>query len=225
MDGILMNSHLANILREAAGSLEINLSDHEMILFSTYYKELLAWNNTFNLVSVKSALDIPVKHFIDSLTPLSLIANKKTKLLDIGSGAGFPGLPMKIARPSLDVFLLESSRKKTSFLKHIIRTLNLQDVTVIHDRVEHLMHINAYKEHFDVVISRAAFKLPDLLRQGSFFLANGGFVFAMKGKNVENELQEAKEISDFPLIFCHDISLPVLGDLRKILVFKKRVAH
>jgi 16S rRNA (guanine527-N7)-methyltransferase len=216
-----MENHLAKSLQEAAGSMGITLTDREITMFSIYYQELLSWNKTFNLVSVKSTLDIPIKHFIDSLTPLFLISNTRTSLLDIGSGAGFPGLPMKIVRPSLEIFLLESSRKKTSFLKHIIRTLNLQDITVLHNRVELLMQNDAYKERFNIVISRAAFKLPDLLRQGSFFLATGGCVVAMKGRNVENELKDVSAMADFSLIFCHDIPLPILGDLRKILVFKK----
>jgi 16S rRNA (guanine527-N7)-methyltransferase len=216
-----MEKHLEKILLEAAWSMGIKLSSEEITMFSIYYQELLSWNKKFNLVSVKSFLDIPIKHFIDSLTPLSLFSN--AKILDIGSGAGFPGLPMKIVRPSLEIFLLESSRKKTSFLKHIIRTLNLNNITVLHDRVEHLMKNDDYKERFEIVISRAAFKLPDLLHQGSFFLANGGLVVAMKARNVENELKDASAIPGFSLILCHDIPLPVLSDLRKIMVFKKEV--
>ena len=199
------------------------LNDRQLLLFSTYYRELLVWNEKINLVSAKSPLDIPVKHFIDSLTPLPFIPKLSLRLLDIGTGAGFPGIPLKIARPALKVSLLESSRKKTSFLKHMIRSLELEDITVIHDRVEHVMEDDRYADNFDVVISRAAFKLPDILRISSFFLDDNGTVIAMKGKNIALEGDAAVTSNRWGLtpVACHEIRLPVTGDVRKIMLFKK----
>ena len=118
-----MEERVSQILSEAANALGMALGKGELSLFAAYYAELLAWNNKINLVSAKSERDIIIKHFIDSLTLLPYIKHETCRVLDIGSGAGFPGIPLKIAVNSLKVFLLESSRKKTSFLKHVIRSL------------------------------------------------------------------------------------------------------
>ena len=129
-----MEQRVSQKLSEAANVLGIALGDRETSLFAAYYGELLAWNNKINLISAKSERDIIIKHFIDSLTLLPYIKDETCRVLDIGSGAGFPGIPLKIAVSSLKVFLLESSRKKTSFLKHVIRSLDLTDAVVIHNR-------------------------------------------------------------------------------------------
>jgi 16S rRNA (guanine527-N7)-methyltransferase len=219
-----MEKKLVETLSEAASSMGMTLTDRELNLFSIYYRSLLLWNKKINLVSAKSEGDIPIKHFIDSLTPLPFTTNKSARLLDIGTGAGFPGIPMKIVAPPLKVFLLEPSHKKTSFLKHIIRTLKLDEITVINNRAEHLMADNSFRDFFEVIVSRAAFKLPELLRISAFFLANDGIVIAMKGKSVTDELKDASQISETSgLIYmsCHDIRLPVTHNLRKIIIFKK----
>jgi len=219
-----MGNDLVKILTEASDALGVDLKNRELALFSIYFRELLLWNKKINLVSVTSDLDIPIKHFIDSLIPVPFLSNREAKLLDIGSGAGFPGLPMKIAVPSLKVFLLEASRKKTSFLKHVIRTLHLDDIAVIHNRAEHLVADGVYRGFFDIIISRATLKTSELLQMGAYFLRNDGFVIAMKGKNIANEWNDRKDISSLSgltFLSCHDIQLPVIGDLRKIVIFKK----
>jgi 16S rRNA (guanine527-N7)-methyltransferase len=220
---------LLDILRaNAATDLGISLNDGQLSLFAVYLRELLAWNEKINLVSVKSDLDIPIKHFIDSLTPLPLLKDTSKRLLDIGTGAGFPGVPLKIAMPSLKVFLLEASRKKASFLKHIIRTLDLDGITVIHNRVEHIMQDDTYKGFFDTVISRATLKIPDLLRFGAWFLCDNGILIAMKGPDGGNEWKNATElsaISKLMLLSSHHFRLPATGDGRTILLYKKIGLH
>jgi 16S rRNA (guanine527-N7)-methyltransferase len=219
-----MEKNFDDILAKAATEMGVYLNNEQLSRFTRYYSELLAWNRKMNLVSVKSSLDIPIKHFIDSLTPLPYLLNSSGRLLDIGTGAGFPGLPMKIAMPSLTVFLLESSRKKTSFLKHIIRTLGLDNATVIHNRLEYVMADGAYRNAFDIMISRATFKLPVLLRIGAFFLAGNGIAVAMKGEQASEEMKEAVSLCDtlgFCCLSCHDIRLPIIHDSRKIILFKK----
>jgi 16S rRNA (guanine527-N7)-methyltransferase len=215
---------MRGILLKAAVAMDISLKEKELGLFETYYKELLIWNKKINLVSVKSELDIPIKHFIDSLTVLPHINNKTAKILDIGSGAGFPGIPLKIAMNSLKVFLLDSSRKKTSFLKHIIRSLSITDTTVIHNRAETLMEDETYRGFFEVVTSRATLKLPQLLQIGAFFLSQSGTLIAMKGEKSDKELSEAVDMSHnlgLHYIASHDITLPITGDFRRIIIFKK----
>ena len=219
-----METRLALTLSDAAKDIGFNLEDRELSLFTTYYHELLTWNKKINLVSVRSDLDIPIKHFIDSLTLLPYIKSKTGQVLDIGSGAGFPGIPLKIALNSLTVVLLESSRKKSSFLKHIIRSLNLTDITVINNRGESLMEDETYRVRFDVVTSRAALKLPQLLRIGGFFLSPNGILIAMKSKRSDEELTEAADMSQkvgLKYIASHDLTLPITGDFRKIIIYEK----
>ncbi len=170
------------LLRQATRELGIELSSFQMEQFDLYQKELLLWNAKTNLISEKSAQEIASRHFLDSLTALQFIDNQRARIIDIGSGAGFPGIPLKIACPDLQLYLLESNRKKVSFLKHIIRLLNFTETVVLHDRVENLIKDNKWKDFFDVVISRAAFKLPEFLSLGAFFLVPQGTLIALKGQ-------------------------------------------
>lgn len=220
-----MENNLQKILSEASSAIGVILGEREIALFQEYYRELIFWNNKFNLVSVKSALDIPIKHFVDSLTPLQFMENKSGSLLDIGTGAGFPGIPLKIAMNSLKISLLDSSRKKTSFLKNIIRKLRLDHTTVINRRVELLMKDETYRGAFDVVISRASFKLPQFLEIGAYFIPPGGALIAMKGADIHKELEQAEEISrkvGLEHTGCHEIRLPITGDFRNIIIYKKQ---
>lgn len=219
-----MDSLLPRILTEASHAIGMKLEKRHIALFEEYYRELLFWNAKINLVSVKSELDIPIKHFIDSLTPLKFIKNKSSSLLDIGTGAGFPGIPLKIAEDRLKVTLLDSSRKKASFLKNIVRKLKLRHTTVVNRRAELLMREEAYHGGFGVIISRATFKLPDFLTMGKYFISPGGILIAMKGINIDEELGQAKEISTqlgLEHVGCHKIELPVTGNRRNIIVYKK----
>ncbi|MDI6776414.1 MAG: 16S rRNA (guanine(527)-N(7))-methyltransferase RsmG [Syntrophales bacterium] len=220
-----MEQNISRILSEAAGAIGITLGERERILFSSYHRELLAWNKKINLVSVKSPDEIIIKHFVDSLTPVPFIKNRDSKVLDIGTGAGFPGIPLKIAIDSLKVCLLEVSRKKASFLKHIVRTLSLEETTIIQERVEEVMEREIYRHVFDVVISRATFKLSQFLSMGAFFLSRDGILIAMKGPNIKGEeLRDAAATSEklgLTCVGCHDLRLPIIGDLRKIMIYKK----
>ena len=126
-----------DVLRQATHKVGVSLSDTQIGLFGLYLRELLEWNKTFNLTSIRDPEDIIIKHFVDSLTPLPYL-ELSGEILDIGPGAGFPSLPLKIAAPELQVQLVEANRKKVSFLKHLIRTLKLESVTVLHSRFEHM---------------------------------------------------------------------------------------
>ncbi len=219
-----MDSIISRTLTEASHAIGVKLGKRHIALFEEYYRELLFWNAKINLVSVKSELDIPIKHFIDSLTPLKFVKNKNCSLLDIGTGAGFPGIPLKIAEDRLRVTLLDSSRKKVSFLKNIVRKLQLHNTTVINRRAELLMKDEAYRGIFDVIISRASFKLPQFLTIGEYFISPDGILIAMKGINIDEELGQAKEVSTqvgLKHVGCYKIELPVTGDRRNIVVYKK----
>ena len=160
-------------LKESAHKLGIVLSNGQLSQFNVYQQELLRWNAKTNLISAKSAREIEERHFLDSLTALAFIDQPDARIIDIGCGAGFPGIPLKIAAPGLHLYLLETNRKKVSFLKHIIRSLNLPDTFVLHERVENLLKIAPWKDFFDVLISRAAFKLTEMFPWGTF-VGTGG---------------------------------------------------
>ncbi|UCG11138.1 MAG: 16S rRNA (guanine(527)-N(7))-methyltransferase RsmG [Deltaproteobacteria bacterium] len=173
---------LTNMLRQASQEVDVGLNASQIELFCLYLRELLEWNRKFNLTAVKNTEDMIIKHFVDSLTPLPYLPFGG--LLDIGSGAGFPGIPLKIAAPRLQVKLVDASRKKVSFLKHIIRTLGLTDVTAVQSRIENM---DRPEPSFQILISRAFRRLEDLLQVVSPLLRPGNTLVAMLGPTGEEE--------------------------------------
>lgn len=215
---------LAEILSGASALTGLMPGEREISLFESYRKAILFWNNKMNLVSVRSARDLEVKHFVDSLTAAPCLPRKDATLLDIGAGAGFPGIPLKICLDSLRLHLLEPQRKKVSFLRYVVRELGLRDVTVIHSRVEDLVEEGSLRAFFDAVISRALWKLPNLLPAGSHFLVPGGVLIVMKGPGIERELSDALDLcpaSGMALVAVRDLTLPGRADRRKIVVFRR----
>jgi len=213
------------LLLQNAQTLGIDLNEQQLASFEIYKNELLLWNAKTNLISENSSQEIIPRHFLDSLTALQFINNPAARIIDVGCGAGFPGIPLKIARPTLELYLLETNRKKVSFLKHLLRLLNLTDVVVLHDRTENVIKTDIWKEKFDVLISRAAFKLAELLPQGEYFLARGGSLIALKGPNVDEELALCFSGSDqhkITQLIQHDVIIPFLDGQRKIIIGEKK---
>jgi 16S rRNA (guanine527-N7)-methyltransferase len=211
-------------LGQAALQLGIILNEYQLGQFDDYHRELLKWNEKMNLVSEKSSREIIRRHFLDSLTALKFIGAEHICILDIGCGAGFPGIPLKIASPALRLYLLETNRKKVSFLKHIIRLLNLSDAFVLHERIENLLPIAQWKDFFDVLISRAAFKLPEMLPWGAFFLRPCGKLVALKGKDITAEFLQGTAVAQrhgFNQLFQYDIEQESSAITRKIIVGEK----
>jgi 16S rRNA (guanine527-N7)-methyltransferase len=214
-----MERDFRKILIAAADEMGIALTDLHLALFETYRQTLLLWNSRMNLVSLQSELDLPVRHYIDSLTLLPYIPPGTGTVLDIGSGAGFPAIPIKIVRTNLQMTLLEASRKKSSFLKEVIRKLGLEGLTVLNCRLEELLKKDR-KPSFDLIISRATLKLPELLAQGLPLLKQGGILAAMKGPGLEEEtaaLDSLKNMS-FRIVGNYPFTLPLTGDRRNILL-------
>lgn len=212
------------LLQQQAGRLGIDLNSQQLSQFEIYKNELLDWNTRTNLISESSAQEIITRHFLDSLTAVQFITQPQAVIIDIGSGAGFPGLPLKIARPNLKIYLLESNRKKVSFMKHIIRLLQLSSAHVLHDRVENIIRQNSWKEKFDILISRAAFKLDELVKLGDFFLSPAGQLIAWKGPNVEKELNDCLKTQHqhkISQLIQHDIKTGFLDAPLKIIIGKK----
>ena len=214
-----LENEFRDILLKAAGQMGLTLTDSQITLFETYRETLLLWNTRMNLVSLQSELDLPVRHFIDSLTLLPHVPPGTGTILDIGSGAGFPAIPIKIVRTDLHVTLLEASRKKSSFLKEVIRKLGLQGIAVLNCRLEELLKKD-HKPTFDLIVSRATLKLPDLLAQGLPLLKQGGVMAAMKGPGLEEETAALDYLKNksFRIVANYPLSLPLTGDRRNILL-------
>ena len=155
--------------------------------FATHALILNEWNQKINLTTIDSPMDMAVKHFLDSIIPSRYI-EPGSRLLDIGSGAGFPGIPLKVMMPSLNVTLVDATRKKVSFLKHVIRLLHLSDIAVIHSRIETLQQER--EGEFDVIVCRAFSSLASFAEKSLPLLAPDGLLMAFKGRNFETDLSQ-----------------------------------
>lgn len=169
----------------------IDISIEEKEMFYIYMRELLVWNEKINLTAITEPEEIILKHFIDSIIIEKYIKNKK--IIDIGSGAGFPGIPIKIINKGSQVTLFDSLNKRITFLKEIISVLGLEGISAIHGRAEEFGRKNEYREKYDVAVSRAVAELSVLSEYMIPFVKVGGICVCMKGQNDE-EVENAKAI-------------------------------
>jgi len=207
-----MKIGVRDILRRGIKRFGMRLDDYMLEQFMTYIEELKKWNKTYSLTSIEDEREIAIKHFLDSLLYLLVMPEEAGRIADAGSGAGFPGLPIKIVRPHLQVSLIESSRKKVAFLKNIIRKLNFAGIEVIHGRIETLRH--EYESAFDVIVSRATFKIDEFIRVASPFLKRGGFLIISKGPGYLQEIQRLNNKDNLEII---EYRLPFAG-YRRVLI-------
>jgi 16S rRNA (guanine527-N7)-methyltransferase len=211
----------SQILTEGARCLGIELSQDHLAGFSTYLEELARWSTIANLVSQSIPESIIRKHILDSLA-VSLLIPPTAHLLDLGSGAGFPGLVLAILRPSRKVVLLESQRKRANFLKQVARATKSANVKVFEGRAETLAKEESLQGAFSIVISRATWSLQDFLRIASPFVAPEGTVIALKGPQGTQELLNLPaSFIDFELKKKHEYTLPFGKERRQALVFAK----
>jgi len=185
------SSEWLQVIVDGARAFDLDLDRHHTELFAVHANELLHWNNTINLTTITDPFEVAVKHFVDSLAPAKLVSPGVT-LLDIGSGSGFPGIPLKVIMPSLAVTLIDASRKRVNFLKHVIRTLKLEGIQALHIRAEDLADDPAYRRHFDFITSRALTDLKSFIRQARPLLAVGGQMIALKGLVDQTELETVR---------------------------------
>ena len=203
----------------------LTLSEEQREQFVRYREELLDWNTRVNLTAITNPEDVQVKHFLDSLSLLLVYDKPQTRLLDIGTGAGFPGLALKIVRPEWQVVLLEATGKKVTFLRHVIDTLHLTGVEVVHGRAEELAHKPQYRATFDVVTARAVAALPTLLEYSAPFCRVGGEIILFKKGDIGSELIQGQRAARLlGAIFKEDIpvTLPGLEDDRRLLVWQQQ---
>jgi len=161
-------------LNEGAKALGIDLSGRQLGQFENYYRELVEWNRKINLTRIIDYDEVQVKHFLDSLSIAPYMETERSglRVIDVGSGAGLPGIPLKIARPDIKLTLLEATTKKVGFLRHLIDRLELSDVDAVTGRAEEIAHKDEYREQYDLVVSRAVAELPVACELNTGFLRN-----------------------------------------------------
>ena len=184
----------SEVIIDGGRVFDLDLDSSHTDLFTLHARELLKWTKTTNLTTITDPFEVAVKHFVDSLAPAAMIAPGAT-LLDIGSGGGFPGLPLKVVIPSLSVTLIDASRKKVNFLKHVIRSLKLKEIEVLHIRAEELAADSSYHNRFDVILSRALTDLASFTRHGLPLLSAEGVMIALKGKLDPAELEDLESFA------------------------------
>lgn len=169
----------------------IEINEEQIKSFEKYMNLLLEWNEKINLTAITQPDEVKLKHFVDSLTVLKYI-NDDDKVIDIGTGAGFPGIPLKIMNENTKITLLDSLNKRINFLNIVIETLNLRNIQAIHGRAEEIARNKLYREKYDVAVSRAVANLSTLTEYMLPFVKVGGKCICMKGANVNEELERAQ---------------------------------
>ena len=217
-----METENRNLLVEGAKAFRIDINERMMEAFDLYLRELLKWNQKMNLTAIRSEKGIVLKHFLDSLSVFPHLPAIST-LLDIGSGAGFPGIPLKMVQPSLEVTLIDSVRKKIDFQSHIIRTLGLKEIGAIHGRIQDREILESLGGRFDGAIARAFSDLDTLLLLSFPFLKKGGIILAMKGEGASEELKRLllSTRNRYRWINTATFSLPFSFIKRSIILFEK----
>jgi 16S rRNA (guanine527-N7)-methyltransferase len=216
-------------------TLNINIDHRQTDQMALYTTELLTWNEKTNLTTITDPAEVAEKHMLDSLIPgkyiQSVLSGPDISLLDIGSGGGFPGIPLKIFMPGFVVMMVDSSRKKVNFLKYAVRMLKLQGIDALHSRIEDLTIQKDFAGQFDVVISRAFTSLERFLALAIPFIKPDGRIIAMKGKDSQAELDRMMPykiaqgrylINDNQLtVHMEHYTLPASGGSRALVVARK----
>jgi 16S rRNA (guanine527-N7)-methyltransferase len=216
-------------LIEGAAKLGIEFNARQVKQFELYYQELIEWNKKINLTAITDYSSVQVKHFLDSLTVTLALSGKEVEspdfnIIDIGTGAGFPGVPLKILLPQPKLVLIEPTTKKTAFLRHIINKLQLENIEILNSRAEEAAHLSLYREQFALVLSRAVASLPTLVELTLPFCQIGGKFIAQKKGNVEQEVDRAeKAIATLggKLDRMKKIELNELNDARYLVIIDK----
>ena len=184
---------MKDILKKGLEALKIEYDETTLNRFNLYYELLIDYNKKVNLTAITEKSDVAVKHFLDSVSLLSVCdAEKNAEIIDVGTGAGFPGLPLKIVRGDINLTLVDSLNKRVEFLKLCVNELGLENVECIHSRAEELAHKKEYREMYDFAVSRAVANMATLSEYCIPFVKVGGKFAALKGPSANEELANAK---------------------------------
>ena len=218
------------ILAIGAQKIGITLTQEQIEIFFSYLELLIKWNQKINLTSLESPREIIINHFLDALTCVKIINLyynhniDQIKLIDVGTGAGLPGIPIKIALPSIKLFLLDSRKKKVIFLKNLVEQLDLEKVEIYEDRAEVLGKCQEYREKYDIAISRAVAALNTLSEYCLPLVKVGGLFIAQKGKSYQKELDKglkAVQLLKGKLIKVEEVQIPYISQVRYLIIIKK----
>ena len=218
-----MEAENRNLLFQGGKTFGIDLDGKTIEAFQLYLKELLKWNEKINLTAIRSEKEIVLKHFIDSFSVYPYLC-QHSSVLDIGSGAGFPGIPLKMVQPTLEMTLIDSVRKKVDFQRHIIRIIRLKEIETIHGRAQDEEILQNIGGRFDITLSRAFSDLRTFLALSFPFLKEKGMAMAMKGTVDDNEIKSLPEGegAKYRLEKSVSLTLPFSSFKRTILLFQRR---
>ena len=218
--GIHINMNADDLLKNGLNTLDIDYSESQIESFMIYLSELKKWNSTYNITALKTDEEIVIKHFLDSLLYLKALPQGKIKLADIGTGGGFPGIPIRIMRPEIELTLIEPSRKKTYFLRNIVRKTGLPNVSVLQKRIEQLG--KEFNNCFDLIVSRATFGIKEFIDLSCPFLNESGILVISKGPKAEDELRQINRTgsSISPVENNLLLKLPYTDAERHIIILK-----
>ncbi len=212
------------LLRDGAQQLGVEISSAQLDQFSIYADRLIEWNMRFNLTAIVDPREIVIQHFLDSLSAARSLPSGPTRLIDVGAGPGFPGLPLKLAQPGIALTLLEATRKKCEFLEAVVKELNLAEVLVLNARAEDAARDPGHRESYDIAIARAVAEMPTLVEYLLPFVKVAGVAVAQKSKEVLNDVKQAEvamttlggRLSD--IVAVH---VPELHKVRYLVVIEK----
>jgi 16S rRNA (guanine527-N7)-methyltransferase len=224
---------IQSLLRQGCHRLGIPLSEGQVQQFELYHQELIAWNEKFNLTAITDYREVQTKHFLDSLAGWPIIAQEigggalampSLRLVDVGTGAGFPAVPLKIIAPHLKVTLVDGTGKKIAFLRQLIEKLRIEQVEVVQGRAEELAHQPAFRARFDLVLARAVAPLSTLVEYLLPLVRIGGLAVVYKGANAAQEFIEARkaiELLGGETVRMAPLQVPLLDEKRFVLLIKK----
>lgn len=171
----------------------LTVTKEQLAQFRIYFDLLVEWNNKINLTALTEAQDVYEKHFLDSVYALLMMKDRKKTLIDVGTGAGFPGIPLKIMAPELEVTLVDSLNKRIRFLEVVIDQLKLENINAVHGRAEDMGRIDKFREKFDVAVSRAVANLSVLAEYCTPFVKQEGVFFSYKSGHADEEVEQSRE--------------------------------
>ena len=186
-----MKNDFISILKKEAKNRDIELTDKALERFELYKNLMLEWNEKMNLTAITDEYQIIMKHFIDCLE-ITKYMNGNEKVIDVGTGAGFPGIVIAIYFENINITLLDSLNKRLIFLEEVVKKLNLKNVNIVHARAEEFAHKDEYRNKYDLVVSRAVANLSNLLEYDVGYLKLNGKLLLLKGDNVNDEINTSK---------------------------------